>query len=401
METDHVFPGNWKEIVREKKVIYYNTSVGNMLSGKEKHIEKMKWVFSIFQEHPEVVLWWRPHPLELATIKSMLPGLVQQYVEMRTLYQEKKTGILDESTDLHRAIAVSDAYYGDWSSVMHLYKVTGKPVMLSNDSVTEYSSEILFSVCDFFLMEDSMWFVSEFCGGLFRMNVKTFTVDEVVKIPVGSVYDQQGGKMILKAGSELILIPRHGNILISYHLETKRIRKINIGNSNILYACSEAFYKSRHLYLRSEKLKQYLRIDMQSMKIQSGSDQDLKRDGFCDVKESGRDGRYTAVRRCGDMIYAFSSIKNVWEITDEKTKKGFTKKMSVSQDVKENLNHALYHFPEDKEEPVKADSFFAYEEKWAYTLPEYINAILRLDSSAVRSRAELCGKKIYNKIADL
>lgn len=40
------------------------------------------------------------------------------------------TFILDLSSDLHRAIAISDAYYGDPSSVVELYKKTGKPIMI-------------------------------------------------------------------------------------------------------------------------------------------------------------------------------------------------------------------------------------------------------------------------------
>ena len=34
--------------------------------------------------------------------------------------------------ELDRAIALSDAYYGDPSSVVHLYKQTGKPIMIQN-----------------------------------------------------------------------------------------------------------------------------------------------------------------------------------------------------------------------------------------------------------------------------
>ena len=31
MRTDKIFPENWKEIIQEKKVIFYNTSVGSLL----------------------------------------------------------------------------------------------------------------------------------------------------------------------------------------------------------------------------------------------------------------------------------------------------------------------------------------------------------------------------------
>lgn len=140
MEENRIFPDNWKELVRGKKVILYNTGVSGLLQEREKQLEKMKWVFRVFQEHPEVVLWWRPHPLEISTLQSMLPELEEQYMEVRRQYQEENIGILDESADLNRAIAISDAYYGAWSSVTHLYEIVGKPLLISNSAITKKES---------------------------------------------------------------------------------------------------------------------------------------------------------------------------------------------------------------------------------------------------------------------
>ena len=38
---------------------------------------------------------------------------------------------------MNRAIAVSDAYYGDQSSLVALYRKTGKPIMIQNADVRE------------------------------------------------------------------------------------------------------------------------------------------------------------------------------------------------------------------------------------------------------------------------
>lgn len=167
MEENRIFPDNWKEVVRGKKVILYNTGVSGLLHEREKQLEKMKWVFQTFKEHPEVVLWWRPHPLELNTLRSMLPELEGQYKEVRRQYQEKNVGILDESADLNRAIAISDAYYGAWSSVTHLYQITGKPLLISNSTVVKEESgekqgEIrLIAFDEYKLEEDSTFFKGE------------------------------------------------------------------------------------------------------------------------------------------------------------------------------------------------------------------------------------------------
>ncbi|HBA50321.1 MAG TPA: hypothetical protein DCZ91_21515 [Lachnospiraceae bacterium] len=37
---------------------------------------------------------------------------------------------VENSPDMDRAIAVSDAYYGDHSSIVWLYRQTGKPIMI-------------------------------------------------------------------------------------------------------------------------------------------------------------------------------------------------------------------------------------------------------------------------------
>ena len=55
-----------------------------------------------------------------------------EYREIVRRYQEDGWGIYDDTSDMDRAVAVSDAYYGDGSSAMPLYQMTGKPVMVQN-----------------------------------------------------------------------------------------------------------------------------------------------------------------------------------------------------------------------------------------------------------------------------
>ena len=69
---------------------------------------------------PEVALLWRPHPLIKDTIQGMLPNLWEEYQKLVQQYKEEGWGIYDDTADLDRAIALSDAYYGDGSSVVQL-----------------------------------------------------------------------------------------------------------------------------------------------------------------------------------------------------------------------------------------------------------------------------------------
>nr|WP_302134404.1 hypothetical protein [uncultured Schaedlerella sp.] len=131
-------PEEWLEMIRKpdgkwKKIILYNTSVSALLEHQEKMLEKMKFVFQVFQENrEEIALLWRPHPLIGATIRSMRPQLWTEYQRLVRKYQAEGWGIYDASPELNRAIALCDAYYGDWSSLVQLCQKAGKPIMIQD-----------------------------------------------------------------------------------------------------------------------------------------------------------------------------------------------------------------------------------------------------------------------------
>ena len=119
----------------KKKVVFYNTSIQALLDN-ETMIDKILNVMEYFKKQAdEVVLLWRPHPLLEATIKSMRPDLLERYSEIVKSFQSDNIGIYDDSADLYRAISISDAYYGDRSSVVQLFTEAGIPVMIQNVNV--------------------------------------------------------------------------------------------------------------------------------------------------------------------------------------------------------------------------------------------------------------------------
>lgn len=137
-KEDVEIPKQWLKIIQKsdgswKKVILYNTSVKALLEHEEQMLKKIKNVFQIFKENKEdVALLWRPHPLIKATICAMRPQLWEEYEKIVIQYQEKGWGIYDDTADLDRAIVISDAYYGDPSSVVQLCRAAGLPVMIQN-----------------------------------------------------------------------------------------------------------------------------------------------------------------------------------------------------------------------------------------------------------------------------
>ncbi len=140
-KEDLEIPEEWLKIIQKpdgswKKIIFYNTSIGTLLNDNEKMLEKMKQVFGVFKENQDkVALLWRPHPLIQATVSSMRPQLWKAYEKIVEQYRSESWGIYDDSADMDRAVVLSDAYYGDRSSVVYLYQKTGKPVMIQDSDI--------------------------------------------------------------------------------------------------------------------------------------------------------------------------------------------------------------------------------------------------------------------------
>lgn len=133
-------PEEWDAKIRRedgsrRKVILYNTSIAALLERKERELKKMQSVFALMRDREDVILLWRPHPLSETTYRAMEPQLAERYREIVKQYKQEGWGIYDDTPDPHRAIAVSDAYYGDWSSLVELYRMTGKPIMIQDVEV--------------------------------------------------------------------------------------------------------------------------------------------------------------------------------------------------------------------------------------------------------------------------
>ncbi len=137
-KEDLEIPEEWLKVIRKpdgswKKIIFYNTGVTALLEYNEHMMRKIENVLEIFYSRREnIVLLWRPHPLIESTLASMRMELLNEYMNIKERYLKEKWGIYDDSSDLDRAIIISDAYYGNESSVLHLFKKMSKPIMLQN-----------------------------------------------------------------------------------------------------------------------------------------------------------------------------------------------------------------------------------------------------------------------------
>lgn len=134
-------PPEWLPVLTKedgtfKKVILYNIGITTLVEKGELYLAKLKSVLQTFHEnHDEVALIWRPHPLFITTLQAQFPELAEEYTALVEGYKSGGWGIYDDTPDMNRAIALADAYYGDASSLVQLCQEKGMPVMVQDVDV--------------------------------------------------------------------------------------------------------------------------------------------------------------------------------------------------------------------------------------------------------------------------
>ncbi len=131
-------PPEWTERTNGRTVLLQVTSIVGLLgppADRQAVMRKLNDVLDVVEASEDLMLWWRPHPLERATVASMVPDIDALY----TAYEERATRsgrvIVDTSSDLQRAIHNTHAYYGQWSSIVTLFGFTGKPMVVQDPNV--------------------------------------------------------------------------------------------------------------------------------------------------------------------------------------------------------------------------------------------------------------------------
>ncbi|MDR2732784.1 MAG: hypothetical protein LBB36_06150 [Fibromonadaceae bacterium] len=222
---DYEIPAEWEKLIAGKKVVFYNTSIGALLEntvedGKpsNKYLQKVRSVFEFFKKQNDAVLLWRPHPLLESTIKSMRPWLLQEYAEIVSEYKSGGYGIYDDSGDLNRAIAVSDMYYGDGSSVARLYEAAGKAVVGQGFGDVQVPTTLGF-------YDDGVyvWFIDGY-NMLYRHN-KQSKETEYIRMVTGQDYLAYRG--ITECDNKLYFAPFLANEILVFDMNKKNFEQIN------------------------------------------------------------------------------------------------------------------------------------------------------------------------------
>ena len=269
-KEDLDIPAEWLKIIEKpdgswKKIVFYNTSVGALLQHGEKMLRKMESVFDIFRKNKdEVVLLWRPHPLIQATIESMRPQLWKAYKEIRGRYVEEGWGICDDSADLDRAVVLSDAYYGDYSSVVQLCREKRMPMMVQN--VDYQQKDITFFPCSIdgtWQENNEVWFVGNEDNILWRMNIVTDEIQYMAALPTKTKDDAfRMNTRCIKEGNHVFCLPDRADRILIYNIITKNTEScmIDMGESRI--GIYNAWKCGNKIWCVSYFLQSIIEIDM-------------------------------------------------------------------------------------------------------------------------------------------
>ncbi|WP_312518676.1 CDP-glycerol glycerophosphotransferase family protein [Anaerospora sp.] len=230
-KEEYSLPEEWeRRIYRKdgtrKKVIFYNTHMFTWLNGGEQYFKKLQAVFEFFLSRDDVVLLWRPHPNTELNFRTLQPQSLNKYMRVIKEYKEAGWGIYDDTSDLHRSIAISDAYYGDGSSVVSLFTAADKPVMLQNIN-ENYSTEPYILPTCLYIDNEYIWYTLYGKNGLFRMDKQTGKSTFVSQFPdVPNNGEYLFLQSVAKVADTMFFTPCAANHIITYNMVNQSMTSI-------------------------------------------------------------------------------------------------------------------------------------------------------------------------------
>jgi hypothetical protein len=247
-KEDFVLPQSWTPKLRGKKSVLYNTGISGLLNGNEQQLKKIEDVIACFKNREDVVLWWRPHPLNEGACISMRPQLLEKYNKIVENYKKEDFGIYDNTPDLYRALTYTDMYYGDDSSLVQLCGIQGKPIMMQNIQVLletskEEDKTVYFYDCAY--ENETIWFVAGCYNALYQMDIESGKIIFLGTIPNEDELGSTLYECILKVEDNLWMIPAKATEIACYNLKEKRFSKIKLEDGKV--SKSEKF-RGAHIY---------------------------------------------------------------------------------------------------------------------------------------------------------
>lgn len=127
LDKEIFIPMPWRDKIEGKEIILLQTSLVPFMQHPAEKFEQITETIKKYFNDDKVCLWWRPHPLLEHTIKTQFTPIFDDY-EMLVSMVRGSRHIYDDTRDCHRAIIASDRMISDKSSMVIMYRKTGKPI---------------------------------------------------------------------------------------------------------------------------------------------------------------------------------------------------------------------------------------------------------------------------------
>lgn len=274
-KEDLEIPKEWLKIIQKpdgsfKKIIFYNTSISALLRHEEQMLVKMKSVFKIFKENQaEVALLWRPHPLIPSTIKSMRPQLWEEYRKIVEEYKAEGWGIYDDTADMDRAVVLSDAYYGDHSSVVELVKKAGKLVLIQNSDVETGNVFKNVSLSLGIEINQEIWAAVDNFNGIVKVSTAG-RMEYIYRFPEHPVWKKHLFGKTLLYNCKLFFMPYESKNMAVYNLKSGKCESVILPETDtensLRYADMHIWNHFLYLFPKCEKYILQLDLDTYSVR---------------------------------------------------------------------------------------------------------------------------------------
>lgn len=250
-----IMPEEWKNKFAGKYVFFLNTHLNAIINSAETLFSKLQLIFHFFEENSNIAILWRPHPLSVETVKAMNPKMLSEYLQLVKEFQKLPNGVYDDTPDIHRAIAISDAYIGHWSSIVALYEITKKPIYIleqnkTNNILQNENEKYLQFSCGV-EVDGWIWTAAELFNGIYKVNCQTGECIWVDTFEQEEKYAKELYRNVVAYNDYLLFVPWRAKYFVKYSIVTGEqiVLKTRCGNDAYLPKISDAILEGEDMFL--------------------------------------------------------------------------------------------------------------------------------------------------------
>ncbi|RED83983.1 CDP-glycerol glycerophosphotransferase family protein [Cohnella phaseoli] len=280
MQEGVPMPSEWEMKLSGRTVFFYNSSLGRLLVENENITRSMQEIFNFFERNQDIAIIWRPHPLSIKTIMSMRPHLLSPYLKLVEKVKNMSNAVYDESEDMDTAIIHSDAYIGDFSSVIIPYTYTGKPILKFwpnmdlvledfgvNPAYLDFNEElnVPISVTPGSISDNAFIFAAKNRGGIFSLDLKSGDLTLIQPFQPEKYSQPQLFVKSLTYQDTVWFVPDRSSTVVSLNFKSGEINEYSLPSDCICYGhkhFATAVQHEEYLWMLPAQSNMVVRLNM-------------------------------------------------------------------------------------------------------------------------------------------